>query len=302
MKMINRFIRHVNESIAGITRHKAMSLSSIVAVTLTLMLISLFLVITANFQQITSNVEGSLMIHVKIENTVIETAKFDVIEEEIMKIEGVKSITFSSKDEELQKQIEAYPEQAEVYKMYEGENNPLRNAYYVETDEGADIKPVSFAIEEIEGIEKASYGGDGTETLINALDSFQNGGLILVSFLCVMAIFLISNTIKVTINSRQEEIQIMKVVGATNGFIRAPFLLEGAMIGLFGSVLPIVLTYLGYNYIYTELKGRLFTDMFPLLPEMPFILYLSAILGVVGIVVGSIGSFIAVTRQLWLKK
>lgn len=300
--MINRFIRHVKEGVSGVARHAAMSISSASAVTLTLLLVSIFLILTVNLQQITSNVEGSLLIHVKIDNTVVQQTDIDQLKSKISAIDGVTKVTYSSREAELQKQILAYPEQAEIYKMYEGDRNPLRNAFYVETSSGDLIQVVSNEIKNIPGIEKVNYGGEGTALLISALNSIQSGGLILVGFLSILAIFLISNTIKVTIYARKDEITIMRTVGASNGFIRAPFLIEGVIIGLLGATIPIVLSMVGYYYLYDILGGHLFSEMFKLTPVMPFILFLALILAGVGILVGFTGSFISVTKYLRWKR
>ena len=134
--------------------------------------------------------------------------------------------------------------------------------------------------------------------LIEILNSVRDSGLILVSVLGLLAIFLITNTIKMSIHSRMHEIQIMRTIGATNGFIRSPFLVEGLLIGLIGSIVPILITIFGYNYIYNSLNGVLLTNIFILRPAFPFVYQLSYLLTLLGISVGLLGSFISVSRYL----
>ena len=118
----------------------------------------------------------------------------------------------------------------------------------------------------------------------------------------ILAIFLIANTIKLTIYARSNEIAIMRDVGATNGFIRAPFVVEGMIIGALGAIIPILFTVFGYIFLYDKLGGVLFSEMFKLTPPHPFVLQLSLILLGIGMVVGLIGSFMSVTKYLRWKR
>ena len=137
---------------------------------------------------------------------------------------------------------------------------------------------------------------------VQALNSVRFGGAILVAGLSALAIFLIANTIKLTIYARSNEIAIMRDVGATNGFIRAPFVVEGMIIGALGAIIPILFTIFGYIFIYDKLGGVLFSEMYKMTPPHPFVLQLSLILLGIGMVVGLIGSFMSVTKYLRWKR
>ena len=117
-----------------------------------------------------------------------------------------------------------------------------------------------------------------------------------------MSVFLIQNTIKLTIYARQDEISIEQSVGATNGFIRAPFVVEGMVIGVMGALIPIALTVYGYYYAYQFTGGYLISSMFRLVEPMPFVLYLSAGLLAAGVLVGLVGSYFSVSRYLKVKR
>ncbi|MHC1734683.1 MAG: permease-like cell division protein FtsX [Erysipelotrichaceae bacterium] len=289
--------RHVKEGFIGVLRHSAMSVSAATAVMITLVLMSLFLLLTLNLSQITKNVEESVQIHVKIvDGTTMET--IDAMKAEIALIPGVKLVTFSDKDAELDRFIAAFGEDGKIFEMYRGEDNPLRDAYLVDVVKNAPLDIIAAKIKLLDAIEGVNYGGDNTLRLVSLMESIQNGGLVLVSILWLLAIFLISNTIKITIYSRSEEIHIMRTLGATNHFIRFPFLIEGILIGLMGSILPILLTIFGYQYLYNALGGVLVSNLFILRPIYPMVFQVSGILAGLAVLVGLTGSFISVTRHL----
>ena len=296
--MIKRFFRHIKEGVSNVSRNGAMSIASVSAVTITLILVSVFIILAINVQQITNSVEDQLTIHVRIDRSVETQEEITSLEDQIRSIEGVRTVTFVSRDQELEILIQ----DNDFYARYRGETNPLRDVFHVTTISGEVMQSVADQISRLNGINRASFGGPAVELLIDALGVIQRVGLILVVFLSLLAVFLISNTIKVTIYARKDEISLMRTVGATNGFIRAPFLVEGIVIGLFGATVPIILSTVGYFFLYQETGGILFARLLPLQPVMPFILYLTLILAGVGMIVGFIGSFISVTRYLRWKR
>ncbi len=294
---MNRIIRPFKEGFIGLVRHMAMSISSIMAVMVTLFLVSLFLLLTVNLQQITTSVQSKVQIHVQILNEV-SLDQIGELKREILEISGVVQVDFSDKDKELDRFIASYGEEGKIFEMYRGEKNPLRNAFIIDVSEGELIDQVSTKIRLLDGIESVNYGGLNALKLIEILNSIRDSGLILVSVLGLLAIFLITNTIKMSIHSRMSEIQIMRTIGATNGFIRSPFLIEGILIGILGSILPIIITIFGYQYIYQSLNGVLLSSIFILRPVFPFVFELSYLIALLGISVGLLGSFISVSRYL----
>lgn len=299
--MVIKILRAFKEGFQGVKRHRSMSFSSASAVTMTLLIVSVFIILSMNVQQIVTSVEGSVQIHVKIDIGTT-TDEIAIIQKEIEAIEGVKTVTFSSKDSELEAFIEAYGEQGDLFKMYVGDKNPLRDAFLIETVNGEYIESVAAQISQIANIEKVNYGGVNTLVLLDSMESIRTGSYIVMGVLALLAILLIANTIDTTINARWEEIFIMRTVGASNGFIRWPYIIEGMVIGILGSLIPIIASVVGYIYLYKLLNGYLFTHLFALVPIYPFTLKLALILLVTGVVVGMIGSFISVTRKLWWRR
>lgn len=293
--VLNRVTRPIKEAFYGFVRHFSMSFSSMVAVTVTLLLISLFLILSVNVQEITTSVEDKIQIHVQLEDTF---ENVPTLKTKINALSNVVDVKFSSKESELDAFIDSYGEDGAIFEMYRGENNPLKNALIVELSDNTNINTITQSIASMEGVLKANYGGDSTLKLVELLSNVQEGGLILVLVLGLLALILIINTIKITIQARSVEIQIMRTIGATNMFIRLPFVLEGVFIGLFGSLIPIIVTIWGYAYAYNALGGILFTELFPLRAIYPFVLQLSYLLMLLGIILGLVGSYISVSRYL----
>ena len=300
MTILRNFARHVRDGFISVARHAAMSLSSASAVTLTLLLIAVFLVVSININSVTSNVESTVNIAAYVDWDYESDSAINEIKSKIEKIDGVANIVFSDKDTELNTVIESMgsEETRAVMEEYRGENNPLHDVFIVEVTDGSKIADVTSAIVAVEGIESADYGGDSTLMLMNVLDSVRLGVVILVASLSCLAVFLISNTIKLTIQARVKEIAIMRQVGAANSYIRAPFVIEGMIIGALGALIPIFVTVFGYIWIYQETGGFFLTRMFAMMPPHPTVLYIALILLGIGVVVGLIGSFMSVTKYL----
>lgn len=293
---------HIKSAFKNIKRNIAMSISSASAVTLTLIMVMLFLFVAGNVMNFADNIEDSLKIHVNIS---LDQTKDDEqrILQSIKDIPHVTKVQFSSKDEQFQLLIKDKEEKyKELYQNIIEEGNPLYDVYIVEVRYGNDLKSVASSIEQIEGVENANYGGESAIKLVNTLQSLQTGGLIFVAALSFLALFLISNTIKLTIYARKSEIAIMRNVGATNGFVKTPFMIEGMIIGFMGSILPIILTLVGYRLLYEKLNGELFSSVFALQPFYPFAWWVSLILLIGGILVGFVGSFVSVTKYLRFKR
>ncbi len=298
--MFRRFFRHIKEGFFGVFRHLGMALSSASAVMITLILIGLFLIVTINLYDMTRTIEESISISALIEKG--DEDSHESIEAQIMKIDGVRSVTYRSPEEEFDYYLETQgsDELRTFYEEYR-ENNPFRGNILVEVESGSQMAYVKEEIMKIANIDEVADGGANTYTLLEMLDSVRLFGGILVAALCLLAIYLVYNTIKITIASRSDEIWIMRNVGAKNGYVRAPFLVEGIIIGFLGAIIPMILAVAVYYYIYGQMDGSLF-GAFYLIEPMPFALYIAGILGLTGIIVGFIGSYVSVCKYLRLKR
>lgn len=301
-----RFIKsipyHIKTAFNSLVRHFALTFSSATAVTVTLTLLMTFLVVAGNVTNFTYNVEDSLKIHSTIESTLTEQ-EINALKDKIESMKFVKSVTFSNKDQELESYLNELDDSAKkLYEVYKGEGNPLLHAFIVEVTHGDNLDTVNNQLLKMNGIHDSAYGGDSALMMVKAMDGVRITGGVFVVALSILAMILISNTIKSAIHARKDEIAIMRQVGATNGFIKFPFMIEGMFIGVLGSIIPILITYFGYSYLYDILGGVFLVSMFKLQEVMPFVLYVCLTLLVTGMVVGVIGSFFAVNKYLRWKR
>ena len=294
---IRNLPKHFKTAFVNLWRNGVMSFSSIFAVTITLLLIGVISVLAINVQGISENIQEGVRIYVKLDRSIDENAE-KAVGEEINKIAGVKSSTYSSKDQELTKLIEKQGNDGkELFESYR-QDNPLGAAYEVEVKDSQKIATIAKKIETINNVKSVNYGGDSTKSMISTLHTIQTGGSVFVVALVVVALFMISNTIKITITARRTEIGIMRMVGASNWYIRIPFMLEGMLIGIFGAIVPIIVLIYGYSMIYNYTGGSLMSTMLVLKAPMPFIRNFSFVQVGLGAGVGLIGSFVSMRRFL----
>ena len=288
---IKNLPKHFKTSLVNLWRNGAMTFSSIFAVTITLLLIGVISVLALNVQDISANIEEGVRIYVKLERSIDENAENEV-GKQIKQLKGVASATYFSKDEELSKLIDKQGEDGkELFESYR-DDNPLGAAYEVEAKDPTQLASLAKKIKDIPNVNSVNYGGDSTQSMVSTLNTIQTSGTVFIVGLVIVALFMISNTIKITITARSTEISIMRMVGASNWYIRIPFMLEGMLIGLFGAIIPIFVLVYGYGALYNYTGGSLMSSMLVLKAPMPFIRDFSFILAGLGAGVGLIGSFV----------
>lgn len=297
LSSIRNLPNHCKSALQNIWRNGVMSISSIFAVTITLLLIAILGIIAINVNKITLSIENSLTIYVKVDREATNK-QAQKIGEELNMIEGVKKVTYSSKEQELNKLINSQSsENKKLFATYK-KDNPLGDAYQVEVKNAKNIATIAKQIEDIPNVNEVTYGGSSTSDMVNLLEHIRNGGAIFAFALTVVVLFMIANTIKMAITSRSTEIAIMRMVGASNWYIRLPFMLEGVFIGLFGSIIPIIVLYYGYSFAYDQFTKVLSSSVMVLEAPFPFIWHMSGILVLLGCGVGLIGSFFSVRKFL----
>ena len=298
--IFRRFFRHIRDGFVGVFRHFSMAFSSMSAVAITLLLVGAFTALAVNVAFLTKEIEQSISLVGLIDYSVTDLSTISNIENEIKKIDGVDKIEYRTKNQEFDFYKETYPELAEFSEYYR-EDNPFHDTFIIYITENASLENIKNQVSKINGITSVEDGGSNTYTLISILQSTRIAGLALIASLIALAVYLIYNTIKITIAARKDEIWIMRNVGAKNSFIRAPFLVEGIIIGIFGSILPIGLVIYGYYRLYMATGGVL-AGVLTLVPVLPFCLYLGVGLLGIGVIVGFIGSYISVCRFLRLTR
>lgn len=294
--MIRRFFRHIKEGFIGFGRHLGMAMSSVASVTITLLLIGLFLVMTINLNSLTAEIEDSISLSVILSYDIDTESERNNLIKQINACADIENIEYRTKDQEFDFYLEMYPDLADFYGTYR-DQNPFHDVLLVSVQDVSQLQTIKDKISGFYGVDSVNDGGRNTYTLITILANVRLFGSALVICLTAMAVYLIYNTIRITIASRSDEIWIMRNVGARNSYIRAPFLVEGIIIGVIGSIVPISCVISSYYYIYNATNGVLL-GVLRLIAPYPFIIYASlSILGL-GVLVGYLGSYLSVCKFL----
>ncbi len=289
----NTVKRHFRESFKNIGRNRWMTFASISAVTVTLLLVGVFIVMMMNLNKIATNLEEDVEIKVLVDLAANDAAVKE-LEEKLKSNPNLTDVQFSSNEEELEIMIKGYGEEFALYKQ----GNPLRHVFYVKAATPQDTAKVAKEIEAYDSTYEVKFGEGKIEKLFNVLNTGRNIGIVLIIALLFTAMFLISNTIRLTIVARRQEIEIMKLVGATNNFVRIPFLLEGIWLGILGALLPMILITIAYFNLYDYIQPKLEGELFQPLDKTPFIFQLNGLLLATGIFIGVWGSFMSVRKFL----
>lgn len=191
---------------------------------------------------------------------------------------------------------------SDVFKSIMGEwdeeESPIQDTFIVKVSDINDIKKTADTIKEFEHVSLVKYGEGMVEQLVVVFDVVKKISIGMVIALIVVTAFLIANTIKITIFSRKREIEIMRLVGASNTNIKIPFIIEGLLLGILGSIIPIILTTYGYSALFSNFNGQLFSPFIKLIEPQPFIFQISGVLIIIGMLVGMFGSWRAVRKYL----
>ncbi|TCI39305.1 ABC transporter permease [Exiguobacterium sp. SH4S7] len=292
-------LRHLREGFKGTLRNGWMSFAAISAVTITLLLVGIFALVMFNVNEISENVENDVEIQVFVTRTA-EEANVEKLGENLEQIPGVASVTFSSKEDELESFRNQLGEDANAYGTVE-KDNPLHDRYIVKAADPLNTETVADAVQSLENVDKVTYGQDYIDKMFAFFNGIRIGGLVLIVGLTLMAMFLISNTIKMTIFSRRREIEIMRLVGAKNSFIRWPFFIEGLLLGVLGALIPIAVIYFGYDVAYGALQpslDQLNSDIFKLIDPSVLTTQVSLVLLALGAFIGIWGSTTSLGRFL----
>ncbi|WP_374016203.1 permease-like cell division protein FtsX [Paenibacillus thiaminolyticus] len=298
----NTLARHLREGSKSLFRNGWMSFASVSSIVISLFILGVFMVLSINLNEITNNIDNQVQIRVFLQLDVTpEETK--LLETDIGNMSEVSKVVFISKKEGMNLLEQQMGEDGkELLAGYNDETNPLPDSFTVDVYEPDHVPIVAKKITMLnetnsaKPIWKVQYGKGTVETLFKVTSTIRNFGLLVVAGLAVTAMFLISNTIKVTIMARQREIGIMKLVGATNSFIRGPFFVEGALLGIIGSVVTIALLFYGYQQLTTHFEfGLMIIKLVPL--SDIWLLVGGTLLGL-GVVIGVWGSTISIRKFL----
>ena len=290
----------IGEGFSNVFKNKKSTGASLMIMCATMIIFGIFLILGENINHFVDEVESEQGISVFVKNEATQE-QIDELGEKIRAIDGVNTVDFVSKDEALEQMKERFGERQDLLEGYEGENN-IFTAYYVVTL--TDLTKSKVVQDQIstytDVVKKINSKDEVTSTLIRLANGIKIVTGVILVLLVIISIFIIANTIKLTVHARRKEISIMKYVGATNGFIRWPFIVEGMIIGVIASAISIVIVAVAYNFIAEQMVNSQFmrtvgvsfvgfSDMFS---SIIFIYML------LGIGIGAIGSIISMRKYL----
>ncbi|CAM3889074.1 permease-like cell division protein FtsX [Alkalicoccus chagannorensis] len=273
-----------------------MTFASVSAVTVMLLVVGAFLMLILNINHFADELEADVEIRVFVDREA-EASDQDDLGDDISSLTAVEAVDYIPREEGLDTFIDGMGDEAEYFENLR-EENPLNDVFVVQASEPQQTEQVAEEIDRMDMVDNTEYGQQVFEQLFAATDFVRVVGLILILGLLFTAVFLIANTIKLTIIARKKEIQIMKLVGATNAFIRWPFFIEGLLLGVLGSLLPIVLLTYGYQRFYDAVSGAAQLEFFTFLPPESLLWQTALLLVSVGAVVGVWGSLMSVRKFL----
>lgn len=298
MAMKFRVIKNmIKQGFQGMWRNRSMGLASITSISSVLMILGLVLIMVLSINNLVMDTKTKFdEIQIYIADDVTDE-KLTEIEDKIKNNDGVLSVMYESKEQALENWKEDWGDNA--YLLVGIETNPLPNSYIIQLKNLEYADRVVDSIKDMDGIEKIQYNKEITENLILVSNYIRLGGIIITGILIFVSIFIISNTIKITVASRRREINIMKYVGATNDYIRGPFIIEGVLFGLIAALISIVIVYYGYGYFFDSIKETLFS-MFTVVLARPEAIFsdIAIIFVAIGVGIGGLGSLLSLKRYL----
>jgi len=299
MKFFRVIGRSIRDALKSIGRNFSLSIASITCVMITLIIVGVALVVIYNVEDATTKLKKDLSIVVFVSN---EADEFDIksLETQIKGIDNVDpdKVTYQSKADIKKEMMESNETFQNIMENWDDKENPLQNIYIVKVVDADRISETATTIKNLSKVTLVKYGEGMVEQLLMAFNGIEKFSFVAVIALVVVTVFLIINTIKLTIFSRKREISIMRLVGASNSSIKLPFVFEGMFIGIIGSIIPIGLVIYGYFWIYKILGGKLITDIISLVPPSTIVFKIALFIVLVGAIVGMLGSASAVKKYL----
>lgn len=285
---------YIKETFTSLKRNSLMSIASISTVALSILVLGIFLTMVLNVNNLASHLENQVQVTIYMDDSA-SAEQLKHMEKVLQSTAGIVKVTPRTKEEALAEFRKRLGEQQKLLAAL-GEDNPFPASFEIQVDKPERILQLVAQFQQMPGVETAKFGQEVVEHLFQLTRVLRIGGILLIVLLAIATLFIISNTIRITVFARRREVNIMKYVGATDWFIRWPFLLEGMLMGFAGAVIASLILVQGYNAIQAKIYGTL--AFFPMLPSWPTMGYLSAGLICVGTLIGALGSSISLRKFL----
>lgn len=290
--LIRNILYYIKEAFSSIFRNGWMSFASVGVVAVTLFILGSFLLLNMNVDHLAEDIKDQVEIIARVDEN-LSPQGVEALRVRVIQLSKVEEVRFVSKDDALHRLRDQL---GDLVEGYEDERNPLRNSFEIRTIIPEDIPLVAAEVQALPGIAEVEYGDDIVDRLFLFTGTVRWVGMAFMLGLALTAMFLIANTIKLTVNARSKEIMIMKYVGATEWFVRWPFLIEGVLLGFFGALLPTLLLMVVYGQVVAWTSLNLY--FLPLVAPDVVIRELAKLLLLLGTVIGGMGSLVSMRRFL----
>ena len=277
MKSCRTIFRSLRDALKSVVRNFSLSLASVTCITITLVIIAFALLISDNVRNFTHEIERDVTIVAFLNSDVDDTVR-ENFELAVKKNSNIETFTFKAKEEVKEDMIKENETFSKVIAGWDKDSNPLMDTYTIKVYDVNKIGDTAKQLQSITGVNSVQYGEGLVEKLVGVFNAIEKITFIAAGALIVVTIFLIINTIKLTIFSRKREIGIMRLVGASNGRIKLPFVIECIILGMIGSIVPILVVVFGYSTLYDYFDGILFSPVIKLVKPMPFVMNTSFII------------------------
>lgn len=292
---INTFKHFIGDAAKNLKRNRTMSTASVATVAATLFILGVFLMTIVNINQMIKDVESKVEIKVVLKDEIKINEQKD-LEQAIKNTAGVVDVSFESKGDALDNLREQLGEQNQTLVEGLDKDNPLPSSYIVKVDKPEDVSKVVENIKDMPGIYVIKDGREIVDKIIAITNTIKWVGIVVFVILIGVSLFIIGNTIKLTVYARRREIGIMKYIGATDWFIRWPFVMEGAFIGIIGALIADGLLYFGYSFVFSRMTNQLF--VIQIVSPIYIVNYLLGEFMLGGVFIGIIGSILAIRKFL----
>lgn len=282
------------EAISSILRNSWLSIASVGTVTVSLLILGFFALAAINTFEVTRNIESGLEIRVFLRDGT-PRENINKIHSQIEKIPELSLVEFVSKDQALEEMKQNFGSREDILDGLE-QDNPLPDGFRVRASNAEQIPELAGQLSSISGVEQVIYGHGMIEKLLTVTRWVRLAGAIILGFLFFAAVFLISTTIRMSVFTRRREISIMVLLGATNWFVRFPYLLEGMVLGFLGAIIAASVVYGGYISLANHINQSL-PFIHPVTDQQIILQILGGMLGI-GLLIGALGSSFSIRKYL----
>lgn len=297
MKLLRMISRDFRDAVKSVFRNISLSMASLSCIVITLILVALAIITSYNINNFSKNIKNDFTIVVFLENE-IDQEGISEVKTKIIENKNIEEYTFQGKQDIAKEMMEASDIYKNIMETWSEEDNPLKDTFVIKVKDIDKITKTAQDIEKISGVYSVNYGEGIIEKFLKIFKMIEKALIIVVVLFVLITMLLITNTIKLTIFARKREIEIMRLVGASNFNIELPFIFEGFILGFFGSILPVITIIYGYTYLFDNFDGQIFSPFIKLVEPTPFVYAIALIILSLGIFVGMFSSFRAVKKYL----